>query len=63
MGPVRLVGTPTEPIWFSVEDDYGQLELAIWTARKGLQLQPSGQHVIEGATYDESERRHRGHNR
>jgi hypothetical protein len=47
-----------EPIWFSVEDDDGRLELAMWTARKDLQLQPGGQHVIEGVTYNESERGH-----
>ena len=27
-----------EPIWFSVEDDDGRLKLAMWTARKDLQL-------------------------
>jgi hypothetical protein len=47
-----------EPIWFSVEDDDGRLELAMWTARKDLQLQPGGQHVIEGVTYNQSERGH-----
>lgn len=50
-----------EPIWFSVEDDDGRLELAMWTARKDLQLQPGGQHVIDGVTYSESERGHAGY--
>lgn len=50
-----------EPIWFSVEDDDGRLELAMWTARKDLQLQPGGQHVIDGVTYNESERGHAGY--
>ncbi|WP_428340257.1 DUF4178 domain-containing protein [Mycobacterium sp.] len=50
-----------EPIWFSVEEDDGRLELAMWTARKDLQLQPGGEHVIEGLTYNESERGHAGY--
>ena len=50
-----------EPIWFSVEDDDGRLELAMWTARKDLQLQPGGPHVIDGVTYNESERGHAGY--
>jgi hypothetical protein len=50
-----------EPIWFSVEDDDGRLELAMWTARKDLQLQPGGEHVVDGVTYNESERGHAGY--
>jgi hypothetical protein len=50
-----------EPIWFSVEDDDGRLELAMWTARKDLLLQPGGQHDVEGVTYTESERGHAGY--
>jgi hypothetical protein len=50
-----------EPIWFSVEDDDGRLELAMWTARKDLLLQPGGQHVVDGVTYNESERGHAGY--
>ncbi|WIM88513.1 DUF4178 domain-containing protein [Candidatus Mycobacterium wuenschmannii] len=50
-----------QPIWFSVEDDDGRLELVMWSSRKDLQLQPGGQHVIEGITYRETERGHAGY--
>ena len=50
-----------EPIWFSVEDDDGRLKLAMWTSRKELQLEPGGQHVVDGVTYHESERGHAGY--
>ena len=57
----HLLEGGAEPIWFSVEDDDGRLKLAMWTARKDLQLQPGGQHVVDGVTYDESERGHAGY--
>lgn len=50
-----------EPLWFSVEDDDGRLKLAMWTARKDVQLRPGGQHVVDGVTYHESERGHAGY--
>ena len=50
-----------QPIWFSVEDDDGRLKLAMWTARKDLQLQPGGPHVVDDVTYNESERGHAGY--
>ena len=50
-----------QPIWFSVEDDDGRLKLAMWTSRKDLQLQPGGEHVVDGVTYRESERGHAGY--
>jgi hypothetical protein len=33
----------------------------MWTARKDLLLQPGGQHVVDGVTYNESERGHAGY--
>ena len=57
----HLLEGGAEPIWFSVEDDDGRLKLAMWTARKDLQLQPDGQHVIDGVTYHESERGRAGY--
>jgi hypothetical protein len=45
-----------QPIWFSVEEDDGRLELAMWIARKDLQLQPGDQHLVDGVTFHESER-------
>lgn len=50
-----LEGGP-EPLWFSVEEDEGRLELVMWVRRNDLQLQPDGQHVIDGVTYNQSER-------
>ena len=50
-----------QPIWFSVEDDDGRLKLAMWVSRKDLQLQPSGEHTVDGVTYRESERGHAGY--
>src|SRR5260370_663882 len=51
-----------QPLWFSVEDDDGRLELAMWAKRADLvQLQPDGQHVVDGVTFQESERGHAGY--
>jgi len=53
-----------QPIWFSVEEDDGRLELAIWVTRKDLAhqgLQPGGQHVVDGVTFQESERGRAGY--
>jgi hypothetical protein len=49
------------PIWFSVEEDEGRLEMAMWVSRKDLALQPGGEHVVDGVTYRESERGHAGY--
>lgn len=46
------------PIWFSVEEDDGRLELAMWVTRKDLALQPGGEHLVDGVNYRESERGH-----
>ena len=45
-----------QPIWFSVEEDDGRLELAMWVSRKDLQLQPGDSYVVDGVTFHESER-------
>ena len=37
------------------------LVLAMWVSRKDLQLQPGGEHVVDGVTYRESERGHAGY--
>ncbi|MGH3971130.1 MAG: DUF4178 domain-containing protein, partial [Mycobacterium sp.] len=50
-----------KPVWFSVEEDDGRLELAMWLSRKDLALQPGGEHVVDGVTYHESERGHAGY--
>ena len=53
-----IEGGTGEPIWFSVEEDEGRLELAMWVARKDLQLQPGGEQVVDGVRFRESERGH-----
>jgi len=50
-----------KPLWFSVEEDDGRLELAMWVSRKDLALQPGGEHVVDGVTYREKERGHAGY--
>ncbi|MGO8771362.1 MAG: DUF4178 domain-containing protein [Mycobacterium sp.] len=47
-----------QPIWFSVEEDDGRLELAMWVSRKDVTLQPGGPYVVDGVTFHESERGH-----
>ncbi len=45
-----------QPIWFSVEEDDGRLELVMWVKRKDLSLlEPGGEHVVDGVTFRESE--------
>lgn len=50
-----------QPIWFSVEEDEGRLELAMWFKRTDLELQPGGPHTVDGVTYRETERGHAGY--
>jgi Domain of unknown function (DUF4178) len=45
-----------QPIWFSVEEDDGRLELAMWITRKDVTLQPGQPYVVDGVTFHESER-------
>src|SRR6202000_2145932 len=45
-----------QPIWFSVEEDDGPLELAMWGTRKDLALQPGDQYLVDGMTFRQSER-------
>ncbi|HEX4559681.1 MAG TPA: DUF4178 domain-containing protein [Mycobacterium sp.] len=56
-----IEGGTGAPIWFSVEEDEGRLELAMWVARKDLVLQPGGEHTVDGVQYHESERGHAGY--
>ncbi len=51
-----------QPIWFSVEEDDGRLELVMWVTRKDLSLlEPGGEHVVDGVTFRESERGRSGY--
>jgi hypothetical protein len=52
-----------EPLWFGVEEDDGRLELTMWVKGRSdlAQLQPGGQHVVDGVTLHESERGHAGY--
>jgi hypothetical protein len=45
-----------EPLWFSVEDDEGRLELVMWQRRNDLALQPGGELAADGIAYRETER-------
>lgn len=45
-----------QPIWFSVEEDDGRLELAMWVSRRELTLQPGDQYLVDGVAFHESER-------
>lgn len=51
-----LEGGGGEPLWFSVEEDEGRLELATWTRRNDLRLEPGGEHLVDGVRFRESER-------
>jgi hypothetical protein len=53
-----IEGDGAEPLWFSVEDDEGRLELVIWTSRRDLHLQPGGQLTVDGLQFHEQERGH-----
>lgn len=51
-----------QPVWFSVEEDDGRLELAMWVkGRQDLGLQPDGQQVVDGVAYREVEHGHAGY--
>jgi uncharacterized protein DUF4178 len=54
----HLLDGGEQPMWFSVEEDDGRLELAMWLTRKDLALEPGGEQVIDGVTYRESEHAH-----
>jgi hypothetical protein len=51
-------GDGAEPLWFSVEEDEGRLELAFWKARRDLVLQPGGALTADGLQFHEQERGH-----
>jgi hypothetical protein len=53
-----IEGDGAEPLWFSVEEDEGRLELAFWKARRDLVLQPGGPQTADGRTFHEQERGH-----
>ncbi|KUI00029.1 DUF4178 domain-containing protein [Mycobacterium sp. IS-3022] len=52
----HLLEGGSEPVWFSVEEDEGRLELVMWTRRKDASLQPGGDLVLDGVSYREVER-------
>ncbi|KUH92592.1 DUF4178 domain-containing protein [Mycobacterium sp. IS-1556] len=52
----HLLEGSSEPVWFSVEEDEGRLELVMWTRRKDASLQPGGDLVLDGISYREIER-------
>jgi hypothetical protein len=52
----HLLEGGSEPLWFSVEEDEGRLELLMWVRRKDLARQPGGELVVDGVSYQETER-------
>ncbi|MBU9764403.1 DUF4178 domain-containing protein [Mycobacterium sp. TNTM28] len=46
------------PLWFSVEEDEGRLELVMWHRHRDAALQPGGDHTVDGVVYREAERGH-----
>jgi hypothetical protein len=53
-----IEGDGAEPLWFSVEDDEGRLQLVMWKGRPDLQLQPGGVLTVDGMQFHEQERGH-----
>jgi hypothetical protein len=53
-----IEGDGAEPLWFSVEDDEGRLQLVLWKGRPDLQLQPGGVLTVDGMQFHEQERGH-----
>jgi hypothetical protein len=53
-----IEGDGAEPLWFSVEDDEGRLQLVLWKGRPDLQLQPGGALAADGMQFHEQERGH-----
>jgi hypothetical protein len=53
-----IEGDGAEPLWFSVEDDEGRLQLVLWIARRDLVLQPGGALTVDGLQFHEQERGH-----
>jgi hypothetical protein len=51
----HLLEGGADPIWFSVEEDEGRLQLVMWVRRKDFALQPGGGHVVDGVSYREVE--------
>ena len=45
-----------EPLWFSVEEDEGRLELVMWQRRNDITQQSGAALVVDGVTYQETER-------
>jgi hypothetical protein len=45
-----------EPLWFSVEEDEGRLELVMWQRRNDVASQPGGALEVDGVSYNETER-------
>lgn len=52
----HLLEGGAEPIWFSVEEDEGRLELVMWVRRKDIAQQPGDGLVVDGVSYRETER-------
>ncbi len=54
----HLLEGGSEPLWFSVEEDEGRLELVMWRRRKDVTLEPNGTLEVDGVSYRQIERGH-----
>ncbi|MGV0643152.1 DUF4178 domain-containing protein [Mycolicibacterium sp. XJ879] len=52
----HLLEGGSEPLWFSVEEDEGRLELMTWRRRKDVTQQPNGTLEVDGVSYRQTER-------
>lgn len=52
----HLLEGGSEPLWFSVEEDEGRLELMTWRRRKDVTQQPNGPLEVDGVSYRQTER-------
>ncbi|MDA4110420.1 DUF4178 domain-containing protein [Mycolicibacterium holsaticum] len=52
----HLLEGGSEPLWFSVEEDEGRLELVMWQRRKDVTPEPNGTLQVNGVSYRQTER-------
>ncbi|MGV0791795.1 DUF4178 domain-containing protein [Mycolicibacterium sp. XJ1819] len=52
----HLLEGGSEPLWLSVEEDEGRLELVMWQRRSDPALRPEGAVAVDGVNYRETER-------
>jgi hypothetical protein len=51
----HLLEGGSEPLWFSVEEDEGRLDLIMWTRRKDITPEPGGDLEVDGISFHKTE--------